>query len=378
MMNWSTLLRHELVALLKNPAVTLTVFVGVVFYSFLYPQPYAKQIPRELSLVVANLDNSQMSRTLERMVDATPQIRIVRRVTSLKEAEEIFVEERLAGILTIPENFYRDVLLGRVPTLAYAGDASYFLVYGSIVEGLSRAGGTLTAGVKIARMVAGGQVPEQALQNNTPVGLNVRSIFNSAGVYLNYVLPAVFVLILHHTLIIGSGILTGTQKEDASQGGYWQQVAPWKIMAARAVVFGAIYLLLSCYYFGFCFNLYQVPRLAQIGNLLMLEIPFLLSATFLGIVLGRVLPRKELVTLVLILSSLPVIFASGFIWPKEAIPFWIMSLVQVVPAIPAINSFVMLNQLGAPFADVLPLVHQLWLLTGVYGVLSWWLLRKRS
>ena len=377
-MSWYTLFRHELMALLKNPAVVLTVFVGVIFYSFLYPQPYASQIPRELSLVVANLDNSQMSRTLERMVDATPQIRIVRRVTSLKEAENLFVKERLAGILTIPENFYRDVLLGRIPTLAYAGDASYFLVYGSVLEGLSMAGGTLTAGVKIARMVAGGQVPEQALQNNTPVGLNVRAIFNSAGVYLNYVLPAVFVLILHHTLIIGSGILTGAQKEDSSLEGYWQKVSPGKIITARATVFGAIYLLLSGYYFGFCFNFYEIPRLAQVSNLLMLEIPFLLSATFLGIVLGRILPRKELVTLVLILSSLPVIFASGFIWPKEAIPFWIMSLVQVVPAIPAINSFVMLNQLGASFSDVLSLICQLWFLAGVYGFLSWYLLRKRS
>ncbi len=39
------LFKAELKALFTNPVVVLTVFGGVVFYSFLYPLPYAKQIP---------------------------------------------------------------------------------------------------------------------------------------------------------------------------------------------------------------------------------------------------------------------------------------------------------------------------------------------
>lgn len=375
-MSWLSLFRHELRAILTNPAVTLTVFVGVVFYSFLYPQPYASQVPRELALVVANLDNSQMSRALERMVDATPQIRIVRHASSLEEAEDVFVQDRLAGLLVIPENFYRDVLLGRRPTLSYGGDASYFLVYGSVLEGLTMAGGTLNAGIKINRMVVGGRPPEQALQNVTSVGLNVRPVFNSTGAYLNYVLPAVFILLLHHTLVIGAGLLSGGQKEDSSPGNYWIQVSSGRLLMARTAVFGAIYLLFSGYYFGFCFSLYEVPRLAAISDLLMLAIPFLLSATFLGVVLAYSLPRKEQVTLVVVLSSLPLIFTSGFIWPLEAIPSWLVSVVQWVPVIPATIAFIKLNQMGADISDVLPILWQQWFLVLFYGGLSWVLLQK--
>ncbi|NMT50492.1 ABC transporter permease, partial [Vibrio parahaemolyticus] len=36
------LIKAELKAVLTNPVVTLTVFGGVVFYSFLYPLPYAQ------------------------------------------------------------------------------------------------------------------------------------------------------------------------------------------------------------------------------------------------------------------------------------------------------------------------------------------------
>ncbi|HAS63287.1 MAG TPA: ABC transporter, partial [Vibrio sp.] len=139
------LIKAELKALLTNPVVILTVFGGVVFYSFLYPLPYSHQTPREQKVSVVNLDNSQTSYQLERMVDATPQVRIVQRDSSIAAAKSAFLEGEISGILVIPEHFYKDLLLGKSPTLAYAGDASYFLVYGTIVEGLAQAGGTLAA-----------------------------------------------------------------------------------------------------------------------------------------------------------------------------------------------------------------------------------------
>ena len=41
------LIKTELRSVMTNPVVVLTVFGGVVFYSFLYPLPYAQQTPRE-------------------------------------------------------------------------------------------------------------------------------------------------------------------------------------------------------------------------------------------------------------------------------------------------------------------------------------------
>ncbi len=375
-MSFAQLFKHEFRAILTNPAVVLSVFVGVIFYSFLYPQPYAKQIPRELGLVVANLDNSQMSRQLERMVDATPQIHIVKRVTTLAAAEEYFLQNRLAGILVIPDNFYRDTLLGRQPTLSYSGDASYFLVYGTIFEGLSSAGATLTARVKVNKMMLSGKPLPQALQEITPVELGVCPVFNSTGAYLNYILPAIFVLILHHTLIIGTGLLTGGQKGGHKKDAYWQQASVGQLLFVRGVAFGLIYIILSSYYFGFCLSYNEVPRLAGMGGLLMVGLPFILGPLFLGILLGRILPRPELVILVVILSSLPLIFASGFVWPVEELPVWLTFIVQFAPVIPAIDAFLKINQLGAGLHNIVDLLVHQWLLVGLYGAAAWFCIVK--
>lgn len=72
------------------------------------------------------------------MADATPQVKLVARVDSLTQARQWLLTGKASGILHIPRHFYRDLMLGKSVTLSYAGDASYFLVYGTIAEGWPR------------------------------------------------------------------------------------------------------------------------------------------------------------------------------------------------------------------------------------------------
>ncbi len=368
------LFKYEFKGIFTNPAVILTVFVGIVFYSFLYPQPYARQVPRDLSLVVANLDNSQMSRQLERMVDATAQIRIVKRTSTIEEARKYFLEKKLAGILVIPENFYRDLLLGKRPTLSYSGDGSYFLVYGTVFEGLKWAGETLSSGIKLHRMMSTGKPESQALEELTPVSLNIRPVFNSTSAYLNYVLPPVFILILHHTLVIGIGLVTGEEKRRQVAGDTVQNSSAIEVLLVRTSLFVVVYLLLSLFYFGFSFDFNEIPRLANVTDLFVVWVPFVLGASFLGIFIGRIVPRTELVTLVVLLSSLPLMFSFGVIWPVEALPTWLDSIVQCVPASPAVKGFLLLNQMGAGLGDVTEIIAHQWFLVLFFGIAAWFFL----
>lgn len=76
--------------------------------------PYSEQLPREQRVAVVNLDHSQLSRKLIRMADATPQVEITEHLGSIYSAQQQLEQSNIDGILVIPENFYRDVLLGKV------------------------------------------------------------------------------------------------------------------------------------------------------------------------------------------------------------------------------------------------------------------------
>jgi len=367
------LMKAELRAVFSNPVILLTMFGGVIFYSFLYPLPYAQQTPREQEISVVNLDNSQISRTLERMVDATAQVHIVERAHTIAEAKEQFLAGEVRGILVIPKHFYRDLLLGTSPTLSYAGDASFFLVYGTIVEGLAKAGGTLAAQATVSRLAMDGIPLALAADQYTQVGLNMKPTFNANGGYLNYVLPAVFVLILQQTLVMGSGVLGCSEKV---ADGYWNKNGTFSVIAIRCLVFMGVYYLLSLYYFGFSFDFYGVSRLASPLLILALLAPFLLTCTFIGIFLGALIPRKELVTFVVLLSSMPLVFSAGFIWPLESVPEPMIWLSNLFPCTPAIQGFLVLNQMGGEFTQILPQWQLLWLQVLGWGMAAYFVYKR--
>lgn len=379
-MSWWQVFRCELKSVYTNSALLLTVFGGVVMYSFLYPLPYSQQLPREQSIVVVNLDNTSTSRKLERMVDATPQVQITEHAYSLEDAKALFNQGKVHGILLIPRHFSRDLLLGKSPTLAYAGDAAYFLIYGTVVEGLATAGGTLSAQAKVSRMVMSGKNLVLASQQYSPITLSMQPVFNPTNGYINYIVPAVFVLILHQTLLIAAGLLGGGMNEQrrTNQSGYWQDCSAFDMWSARAVILLLTYLPLVMYYFGFSFEFYGISRLASISHLFVLIIPFLLAVIGLGMVMGELIPRKELATLIVVLSSLPLVFCAGFVWPTSELPSLLKWLAQLAPSTPAINGFLRVNQMGASFQQILPYVWHLWGQAAIYGGLAWWLMQCKA
>ena len=361
------LIKRELKAIFSNPVILLTVFGGVIFYSFLYPLPYAKQTPTEQEITVVNLDNSLVSRQLERMVDATSQINIVRRAHSLEEAKEQFLTGEVRGIFVIPEHFYRDLRLGKSPVLSYSGDASYFLVYGTIVQGLAQASGTLGAKAKVVRMLTDGTPLSSAQEQYSQVKLNLKPVFNPTIGYVDYVVPGVFILILQQTLVMGIGLLGGTEK---CGEGYWRKTPAMQIVSVRASVFVAIYYLLAMFYFGFSFDYHHISQLASCSVILQLLAPFLLASAFIGIWLGALLPRRELITAVVLISSMPLVFSAGFIWPLEALPEPVVWLTSLFPCIPAIQGFLTLNQMGAEFSQILPQWELLWAQVVGWGIIA--------
>ncbi len=146
------------------------------------------------------------------MVNATPQVNVLQRDHSIEAAQYALLSASISGILVIPEHFYKDLLLGKSPVLAYAGDASLFLVYGTIIEGLANTGATLAAKIKVSHLLTQGHPLASTENNISSVKVNMKPTFNAGMGYIHYVVPAVFVLILQQTLAMVSGLMGATQK----------------------------------------------------------------------------------------------------------------------------------------------------------------------
>jgi ABC-2 type transport system permease protein len=145
----------------------------------------------------------------------------------------------------------------------------------------------------------------------------------------------------------------------------------------RIGTFTLLYCFFSAFYIGWCYYLYGVGLLASLGQVLLLMLPFLLATACCGVAFSTLFHRRDLPTQVLLLSSMPILFVSGFVWPLTLIPQPLVWLSQLVPAVPGIMGMLQLNQMGADWSQVQPRWLQLWGLLLFYLPLAWWGVKRR-
>lgn len=351
MKHWWQSWLDELRLIFTDPSVLLVMFGGVLLYAVLYPLPYLTNVPAEQAVAVVDQDHSALARQLVRMVDATAQVRVAARPASMADAQDLLARGAVHGLLVIPENFQRDVYLGRPTTLSYAGNASYFLIYSTIVEGLVAAGGTLTGEAQAARATIQGGSVLATPGLVQPVRLVSQAAFNPSAGYLNYVVPAVFALILHQTLLIVLGTVTVKDRlQRVSSGARFSPLH--QALPLRLISILAIYLLLAMLYFGFFLDFYGIPRQAAPMEVLAVCLLFFMAAGFLALCLGLLLPRPEHVVVVALVSAMPLLFTAGFIWPLSNLPDWLNLLGWLFPAKAGIQALLQLNQMGSGLGGI--------------------------
>jgi len=364
--------KEEAKLIFRDPAIILTIIGGVILYSFLYPQPYAKHSVSGLGISVVDYDKSDVSRSIIFKLNATPQITVSRNDLSEKDAKEALLRDQVKAIIIIPKNFKRDLALNKSPTVSIGADSSYFLIYGGVLEGSMKSVLTQSATIKVANLLKK-QVPISGAKDAyVPYSLNTINLFNKDNSYTQYIVPAVFILILQQTMLIGLGILGGginermRKREDA----YFKTAAVWHMYLSRILIFGAIFFVHMLFYFGYSFELFEVTRLGSINDLLSFGIAFLFASLTFGLFLGSLFASREIATPVILFSSLPLVFSAGFVWPVEALPHWIHLLSLSVPVIPAIHGFLGLNQLGTDFSMIIQDYILLWGQGLVYLILA--------
>ena len=381
-MNFLAVFKREFKLIFSDVAIVLTIVGGVILYSFLYPQPYAKQSVSALSVSLVDLDKTTFSREIAFKLDATPQINIIRYDTSSNDAKKALIDGKIKAIIIIPTNFKRDTTLGSSPTIAVGADSSYFLVYGGVLEAAMKSILTQSATLKVSKLLIAGEPLVQAKESYTPYSLSVINLFNKDNSYTQYVVPAVFILILQQTILIGLGILGGGVNERRKLQTplvptQISRAETLQIMSSRFIIFFALFFMHLLFYFGFSFSLFEVTHIARIGELLNFSLAFLSASIFLGIFLGSLFNSREIATPAVLFSSLPLIFSVGFIWPLEAMPAYVKYFSLIFPSTPAIQGFLGLNQMGASFKMVIPQYTLLWTQAVIYAYLGYHFINRK-
>ncbi|MDE5945456.1 MAG: ABC transporter permease [Rikenella sp.] len=369
--------KTEFLTIFKDGGLLLILFGALLIYGTLYPTIYAPQVVRDLPVAVVDLDDTPPSRKLIRMLDATPEAAVRYEVQSLDEARRLFLDRKVYGALYIPEGYEKRILAGEQNQVSLYADGGYFLLYSDFMGAVGKVVGTAGAEVQVGRLTAGGLNPRQAAWTARPVAYNVNILYNPYEGYATAILPAVLILIVQQLLLVGIGMAGGTWYER----GTWRRFRDYsavKLVFAKASAYLFLYIPLVLYMFSFQYSFFGYPMRGDHVDLLLIFLPYLLSAIFLGLTLGALFRRRESSMLVLIVSSVFFLIVSGISWPRQGMPEWIYALGRLVPSSSGIDALVRIRTMGGTLTDVAPEAITLWVLTIVYGTTAVLATRRRT
>lgn len=339
----------------RDEGVVLIVVFALFIYSFSYSIGYGGEVLNEVPIAVVGGDGGALSRELVRRIDASPKMSVAHEVCNIIEAERLLRERRVWGVIAISPNFDREILSQCQGKVAILGDASYFLAYREVVEGAVAVIGEQNNDIIIERR--GDYAPLVIYEQH--------NLFNSELGYGIFVMPAIILLIVQQTALMGIGMVSATRHE---RGWYFQERSSVAITIGRTLAYLAIYGVTLGFMLTVHYSLFDYPMRGVWWRCVAVVVPYLLSAIFMAQSVGAVFRRRESSLLWLLWSSIPLLLVSGVSLPPQAFPRWLYILGQVVPSSSAVEAWIRVQTMGATLTDVASELTLLWCLVVIYGV----------
>jgi ABC-2 type transport system permease protein len=359
--------------IVREKETLVLLFGASVVYALFYPTAYLKQVLRDLPVIVVDRDHTALSRQIARWLDASEAVQVTGRSSDLAGAQDSLRAGVAGAVLLIPQDFERHVLRREPAYVEAYADASYFLVYSTAIRAINAVIGTVSAGVSVRRLQAAGLTDQAALRRARPVSFVAWPLFNPLAGYATFVVPAVFILILQQTILIGIAALRVAEREKGPS-----REPIWAVLGGKTAAIALIYVGHGFFMFGVVFSLYGFPMKASWLEVIVFLVPYFAAVTLLGLVVAELFERPESSTVAMAAMSLPAIFMSGLSFPVEVQPGWVQAVSVVLPSTFGIQGFLQLAEMGARLDQTMRAWGALWVQVVVYWTLAWLVLRRRE
>lgn len=346
---------YELRQSFRDVGMLIFFLIVPLIYPLLYSYIYSREVVREVPIAVVDHAATTQSREYLRRVQATPEVSIVASCANMEEAKEYVRTRRAYGIVYMPRDFSECLMRGEQSHVSVYSDMSSLLYYKSILLANTQVSLEMNKDIKLER--SPGLTVEQGEVLSYPLVYEEVPLYNPSTGFASFLLPAVLILIIQQTLLLGIGLSAGTAREQNSLGrlipvGNRHYTGTLRIVLGKALAYVLIYILVVLYTLVFVPALFDFVQLADLGDLLLFVLPYVLACVFFAMTLSVFVRHREACMLVFVFTSVPLLFLSGVSWPGASLPEQWRWVSYLAPSTFGINGYIKLNSMGAKLEDI--------------------------
>ncbi len=379
-------MRSELREIFTDGGVLLIMVFAIFIYTTLYGLAYGSEVLRKVPIAVVDMSNTAASRRLVTALGEGPSAEVAYVAQDMEEVRRLLYGRKIYGALYVPADYERRLVGGRQANVAIYCDASYFLVYREAFEQMVATLTATGAMTEFRRLVAQGLGEPQAMAMVEPVHYRSHTLFNPSLGYGIFVMPAIIILIIQQTLLMGIGICAPTTiplyRPSVEGRTPVSGSSIFAVMAGKSLSYSMVSSVVTAFALTLPYYLLGYPMRGTAWAVAAVVVPYILACTMLGIALSTLFRHREEPILWLLWSSIPALMLSGVSYPSSAMPAPLTALGTLLPSSHAIAAFLRVRDMNATAYDVLPSIVTLWVMTVIYGaaatLLLAWRLKRRA
>ena len=365
---------RELDILRRNPLYAFCMVVFPLMTVLFFTTMLDEGLPHDLPIGVVDQDDSSVSRSLIRNLDAMQSSHVKYRFPSVTEARCAMQENKIYAYLYIPEGTAEKLLSGRQPKISYYYTMTCMTAGSMAMKDLKTISTLGSAAVGQAILSAKGATPGQIKAALQPVTIDAHQIANPEGSYNVYLTTALVpgIMMLFMSLLsaysLGMELKFDTGKE-------WLAKADGNIVVAiigKYLVHTLVFLLVVVFFQYYIYHVLHFPRLGGVWSIMRLCLLQVIASLGFGVFAFGLMPSLRMSMSICSLWSVLSISMCGSAFPVMGMDPPLQSMSWLFP----LRHYFMLYQVtvfnGYPVVDAW---FHLVALVG-FTLLPWFVLRK--
>ncbi len=371
MRNFFSLLKREF-RLFWNNKVLRLLFIGApILYAILLGYVYGKGKVTDLPILVVDQDRTELSSKAIQMFEDNEVLSIAAILYDQNNLSQIAIQKEATCVVIIPKDFEKMTLTKKYPEITTIVNTSNVLTANYASTAIQICLGTLKAGVQIETLRKQG-VPENLLISQyEPFKTTFIKKYNRSTNYMYFLWPGVLATVLQQVLLLGLALSFASEFENRTFKDLVKRCPSiFKMLCVKITP----YLLMS---FGiwllyWLFTLwFRLPFYENLLPLTFIAGIFVLSVSFIGILVSILVPNQLKATEILMVIATPSFILSGFTWPLSQMPQAIQAIANVIPLTHFLKAFRILIIENGTYSQTIAAVWNMIIIGSVCSILAY-------
>lgn len=281
--------------------------------------------PKNLPTAVLAQDHSFMARDFIVGLENSDYFRINRKVSSFDEGRLLLQQGRVQFVVTIPENFQRDVIRGEKPSLLIEADAT---------DPTASVGALAAIDGIVDHLVQQDfhGVLSSLQGKDQPIQVRIHRLYNPEGFSRYNIVPGLIGVVLTMTGVMMTALaLTRERERGTMENLLSMPVKPVEVMAGKIIPYVIIGYIQSFIIVATAKFLFDVPILGSLWLLSAALIIFIVCNLALGFTLSAAAKNQMQAMQMSFSVMLPSILLSGYMFPFWGMPRWAQIIGSFLP-----------------------------------------------